>query len=220
MIAALYVDPKGVYDRPGVDVWGLERDARRYTGPWPVVAHPPCARWCLMAGFVQSVYGYKVGDDGGCFEAALAAVRAYGGVLEHPAFTKAWPAFGLPEPTIGAWRRTLFDSGWVTEVWQLAYGHPARKKTWLYYVGHAKPPPLRWAVGRSDVWVGYGDTFAAERKAQALAPVAKVGNFRFRSKSSPIAQGPLSRKRVTKKEAAATPPAFADALIALAEGAR
>jgi hypothetical protein len=39
MVAALYVDPQGVYSGlPDVDVWGEERDARTYAGPWPVVA--------------------------------------------------------------------------------------------------------------------------------------------------------------------------------------
>ena len=220
MIAALFVEPDGIYARDGVDVWSLERDARCYTGPWPVVAHPPCARWCLLAGFVEAVYGYKRGEDGGCFEAALRAVRAYGGVLEHPAYTKAWPAHGLPEPVLGTWTRTLFDPGWVTEVWQVAYGHRARKKTWLYYVGRNPPAAMRWGRPKADAWCSRGDAFVAERRAQASGAVAKVGNFRFRSKSSPIHQGPLAHKRTTPKENKATPPAFAEALIALAEGSR
>src|SRR6266542_1132660 len=54
-VAALYVDPNGVYaSLPDVEVWDEARDARLYAGPWPVVAHPPCARWCRLAGFVEA----------------------------------------------------------------------------------------------------------------------------------------------------------------------
>jgi hypothetical protein len=78
----------GVYfGLPDVDPWDEARDARLYAGPWPVVAHPPCSRWCQYAGLVQARYGYRKGDDGGTFEAALGAVRTWGGVLEHPAFS-------------------------------------------------------------------------------------------------------------------------------------
>ena len=53
MIAALYVQRGGIYwDLPDVDPWDEARDARLYAGPWPVVAHPPCARWCRLAGLV------------------------------------------------------------------------------------------------------------------------------------------------------------------------
>ena len=45
-IAALYVEKNGAYyGLDGVDPWDEERDARKYAGPWPVVAHPPCQRW-------------------------------------------------------------------------------------------------------------------------------------------------------------------------------
>ena len=43
MIAALYVETNGRYfNLDGVEPWDQERDARKYDGPWPVVAHPPC----------------------------------------------------------------------------------------------------------------------------------------------------------------------------------
>jgi hypothetical protein len=46
MIAALYVETDGAYfGLPGVDPWDEARDARKYAGPHPVVAHPPCQRW-------------------------------------------------------------------------------------------------------------------------------------------------------------------------------
>ena len=81
MIAALFVDDGGSYfGLPGVDPWPEARDARRYAGPWPAVAHPPCQRWGkLWAGspiYIKRTGIRKIkGDDNGCFEAALASVR-------------------------------------------------------------------------------------------------------------------------------------------------
>lgn len=143
-VAALFVDPAGVYsDLPGVDCWGEERDARLYAGPFPVVAHPPCNRWSVLAFCRPEL---KVGDDGGCFESALRSVRTYGGVLEHPAHTRAWSAFGLPYPPRSGWGSALGEDGWVCQVDQSFYGHPARKITWLYCCG-TDTPPLRWGDG-------------------------------------------------------------------------
>ena len=142
-VAALYVDPNGVYaNLPGVEVWDEARDARLYAGPWPVVAHPPCTRWSILG----SCHGYRDGQDGGCFESALAAVREYGGVLEHPAYTLAWSRFGLAYPAERGWTRSLLDDGWTCRVDQGRYGHECRKMTWLYYVG-PEPTELRWGDG-------------------------------------------------------------------------
>lgn len=144
-VAALYVETDGVYSGlDDVDVWDEQRDARLYAGPWPVVAHPPCQHWCQLASVNAARYEtFEIGDDGGCFEAALRAVRTYGGVLEHPAYSIAWSTYGLPVPGYGGWTSAFGDPGSSTAVSQVAYGHPARKRTWLYYVGDA-PPALRW----------------------------------------------------------------------------
>jgi hypothetical protein len=146
VIAALYVETNGVYyGLDSVDPWDEQRDARLYAGPWPVVAHPPCARWSVLAPLVESQTGYKVGDDGGTFAAALDAVLTYGGVIEHPAYSFAWSAFKLPMPIRYGWQSALGDPGWSTEVSQVAYGHPCRKRTWLYYVGETPPPAMDWS---------------------------------------------------------------------------
>jgi hypothetical protein len=137
MVAALYVEKDGAYfGLPGADPWDEDRDARLYAGPYAVVAHPPCARWGQLANVNHARYGTPIGEDGGCFEAALAAVRRWGGVLEHPANSIAWRHFGLPKATRGAWTTSLSDPlGASTEVSQVVYGHGARKRTWLYAVG-------------------------------------------------------------------------------------
>lgn len=107
-VAALYVDPNGVYSGlDGVDLWDEQRDARLYAGPWPVVAHPPCARWCQLASVNEARWGARIGDDGGCFAAALKAVERWGGVLEHPAYSIAWSRFGLPRPARYGWARNF-----------------------------------------------------------------------------------------------------------------
>jgi hypothetical protein len=100
-VAALYVEAGGVYyGLPDVDPWDEARDARRYPGPWPVVAHPPCNRWSIMVESNPQIRDL-LGQDGGTFAAALDAVRTYGGVLEHPALTRAW-AGGLRRSLIQA----------------------------------------------------------------------------------------------------------------------
>jgi hypothetical protein len=174
-VAALYVDPEGVYAGiPDVEVWDEERDARTYAGPWPVVAHPPCNRWVS--------YGAREvrGDDAGCFAAALRAVREYGGVLEHPAASQAWRAFGLPQPERGFWTAELFAPGWTTETDQSWYGFPTRKPTWLYYVGPEPPAvvahgPLNargcetlWSTERSRTPAPFRDALLEAARASAV----------------------------------------------------
>lgn len=145
MIAALYVQRGGpYYGIADVDPWDEERDARLYPGPHPVVAHPPCTRWCRLAGLVEARWGHKKGDDGGCFASALASVRSWGGVLEHPAYSDAWSAHGLmAPPRSGGWVAADWVGGWTCHVEQGRYGHRAKKATWLYAVG-VQLPSLRW----------------------------------------------------------------------------
>jgi hypothetical protein len=189
MIAALYVDPTGVYGSlPDVDAWGEERDARRYCGPHAVVAHPPCQLWGKFAAVNYARWGgehNRPGNDGGCFASALANVRRCGGVLEHPAGSYAWAAHGLPPPAKLGWQS--HGGEWVCEVWQSAYGHKARKRTWLFYVG-PKPPELNWVRPSGTHQIGFHD----QRGKAANKPT------------------------ISGKAASATPPAFANVLLAMA----
>lgn len=192
-IAALFVDPRGSYaGLPDVDLWPEARDARLYAGPHPVVAHPPCSRWCRLAGLVEARWGHKRGQDGGCFASALASVRTWGGVLEHPAYTDAFRFYGLPSPpSQGGWQRTICG-GAVAHVEQGRYGHAATKATWLYAHG-VTLPPLRW-----------GSTPDTE-------PSATVSWCRNHSTDT--------RRRIGKREAASTPIEFRDLLLSMARTA-
>jgi hypothetical protein len=157
-VAALYVETGGCYyGLDGVDPWDEARDARKYAGPWPVVAHPPCQRWGrFWHGSTRKPHQFKLGDDGGCFSAALYDVRVYGGVLEHPADSHAWARFGIIHPPRdGGWVSAgiLFENqfpSWTCCVYQGHYGHLAGKPTWLYVAGleRRQLPELRW--GKTD----------------------------------------------------------------------
>lgn len=142
-VAALYVDPvRGPYPQiDGVDIWGqadarnpvgpLDRDARTYDGPHPVVAHPPCGPW---GKFRWRYAGGEGSRD--CGPRAVEQVRAYGGVLEHPQGSRLWQRCGLPQPGRSD------AHGWCIEVAQHDWGHPCDKPTWLYVVGTDTAPPL------------------------------------------------------------------------------
>ena len=136
-IAALFVEPDGPYaGLDGVEVWDEARDARKYAGPHPVVAHPPCNQWSLMANIRRQ----RDGQDDGCFSSALNSLRCYGGVLEHPAHSLAWKVFGLATPPkSGGWVNADCFDGWTCSVQQGQYGHPCGKPTWLYAVGFKLP---------------------------------------------------------------------------------
>jgi len=176
MIAALYVLPDGPYvGLPDVDPWPESRDARLYVGPWPVVAHPPCARWGrFWFGAPCGPQRHVLGDDGGCFAAALAAVRRFGGVLEHPAHSHAWRYFGLERPPKEEWTQADDCGGFTCAVEQGHYGHPARKPTWLYAVGVRPLPSLRW--GRSAATL-----LLAQPSKARMAASSRVGDVAFLS---------------------------------------
>lgn len=209
-VSALFVDPDGPYpDLLGPEnCWDVNRDARLYEGPHPVVAHPPCHLWVNMAAVNWKRYGrqkpawYPDGDDGGCFKSALQSVRKYGGVLEHPAFTHAWLYHGLRIEGLSI-DKGKYESGyigwsgpygqheagraWSCMIYQSTYGHKAQKKTWLYYVGTKTPFELNWAQVPGTHQIGWFDR---------------------------------NKPTLSKKEASLTPVLFAEELIKLAQWSR
>lgn len=206
LVAALFVETFGVYfGMQNVELWDIRRDARKYSGKRPVVAHPPCERWGrYWSGGPSARTRRKLGDDDGCFSSALAAVRRCGGVLEHPEASHAFAVHGIRKPK---WREGWADwtdrfGGRVCCVAQGKYGHRARKLTWLYAVGTALPE-LDWSIPAPRSRLDYGFHSASER-AQKRAVVAPKVNA----------------TRLTGPENLATPLAFAELLVALARSVR
>lgn len=145
-IAALFVEVGGPYWLMGsrIDFWDIDRDARLYRGPWPVIAHPPCERWGKY--WFGSPIGPRksLGDDGGCFKSALDSVRRWGGVIEHPFASHAWKTFDLPKPSrSGGWiEGNRYE--WSCCVDQGHYGHAIPKPTWLFVKSISRPVDLIW----------------------------------------------------------------------------
>ena len=206
MIAALYVQAGGCYyGLSDVDPWDEARDARTYAGPHPVVAHPPCQRWGkLWAGqplFIKRTGIRKIkGDDGGCFAAALHAVRTWGGVIEHPWGSHAWPWFGLnTPPREGRWIAADFYGGWTCCVEQGRYGHYARKPTMLLAYG-CDLPEMDWGESPARL-----DPAVVER--MGLRRAKRLGEVGARGGGTDSAPS------------IGTPPAFRDLLISIARTA-
>lgn len=201
-VAALFVETGGCYfGLADVDPWDEARDARAYAGPHPVVAHPPCQRWGrFWHGSTRKPHQYKLGEDKGCFAAALTAVRNYGGVLEHPEGSRAWKWFGLTPPVRGAgWSPADAFGGWTCYVEQGHYDHFSLKQTWLYAVG-CELPDLDWSTGE-----------------QRLHPVAlaKHGYAKARRIGMVAMIGGKDKVKIRN----ATPPMFRDVLVDMARSA-
>lgn len=163
---------------PECDVWDVKRDARKWPGGAPIVAHPPCRAWGRLRKFAK-----PRPDEAGLALWAAVMVQMHGGVLEHPAESTLWQVMSLPRPG------DLSDEfgGYTIEVRQCDHGHRAEKLTWLYIVRGepGSPPPRREPTG-------------------VIRPKQHAPHL-------PI---------VTHREREATPPPFAQYLVAIALGCK
>lgn len=208
-VAALYVETGGCYfGLPDVDPWDETRDARKYAGPHPVVAHPPCQRWGrFWHGSTRKPHQFKKGDDGGCFEAAFWSVNRNGGVIEHPCDSHAWEEFDIPKPPrSGGWIGATMGYGmppaWTCCVYQGHYGHLAGKPTWLYASGlhFHQLPDLRWGKVAQRIHPRALELHGYE-KARRIGMMAMVGG--------------KDKTQIRN----ATPPEFRDVLLSIARKA-
>lgn len=175
------------------DVWTMERDARNYAGPNPVVCHPPCRGWGRLRHWAK-----PRPDEKALAIFAVEQVRRYGGVLEHPWGSTLWHAADLPHPgKVDAWGgwTLLIDQGW--------WGHPAPKPTYLYIVGRTRdqlgdlPVQLHRAAGRTLALSAADRERTPPRLAAWLVQVAKQC-------AGSVLQRSINQPEVTARPAAVT----------------
>lgn len=119
-------------------------------------------------------------------------------MLEHPEASSAWRAFDLNAPPRGGgWIVADFLGGWTCCVEQGHYGHRARKATWLYASG-VTLPSLAWGRSAATVRLDEGFHSAEERRRAVRTGICQ---------------------RLSSKQRAATPIAFRDLLLSIAESA-
>lgn len=99
----------------------------------------------------------------------------------------------------GGWSVADDQSGWTCCVEQGAYGHRARKATWLYAIG-CELPQLIWRSNADHARLDRGFHSKAERAAAGPTPTAGM-------------------RRLSKAENIATPIAFRDLLLSIAQPA-
>ena len=115
-----------MYKLMGLDCWDRRRDARRFAGAGPVIAHPPCRTW---GNFRFQAYRAPA-DEHATGPFAIEQVRRCGGVLEHPVGSTLFAECGCgTADSPDQW------GGWTMDVDQFHWGHKAAKPTRLYIVG-------------------------------------------------------------------------------------
>jgi len=130
MVPILFTEHNSSYLRlrtgrsPLCDCYDIKRDALMFPGGTAAVYHPPCRLWSRLRQF-------STADESEKYLAiwAVRMVRLHSGVLEHPAGSSLWPCCNIPKPG------TSDEYGFCIEVDQYHWGHPCRKRTWLYICG-------------------------------------------------------------------------------------
>lgn len=194
--AALYIADNSIYKMllPPECCWDKDRDATQYPGVAPVIAHPPCADYSRLSHLHT-----RQEPRAALARIAIAQVRKWGGVLEHPAQSRLWGECYLPPPSALGIGDDL--GGWTLEVDQFDFGHISRKRTWLYVVGVDRGdmptlPPRDKVREPLSLWQTHKT--GSEKYKEWLRQMAKIG--RANSRNLRIA----------------TPPAFAKYLIEIA----
>ncbi len=126
-IVALFVRSDSIYKTmPGIECYDINRNALTWRGGCPIIAHPPCRTWGMLAHMANHIPGEH--------ELALWALKQaekYGGVVEHPRNSRLW-------------KHIKNDAGYIIEINQFDFGHVASKPTRLYICGCPKNllPPM------------------------------------------------------------------------------
>lgn len=191
-VAALYVDAQGIYSRllGPEHCWSESRDARNYRGPHPVVAHPPCERWGTYANGGPGFRGLVRPVPGDDGGCFAAALAC---VLGYGGVLEH-PAGSLAWQGFGL-KTPPKEGGWIPTLG----GHTCRVEQGRY--GHrAKKATWLFAV---SAWLPELD-WGVTPPDPTLTP---------RQRKTGVCQ------RLSKKQRAATPEAFASLLIAVAESA-
>jgi hypothetical protein len=188
MISVLFCREDSVYKIMGLDCWDIARDAKNWPGGNVGIYHPPCRAWGTLKHFAKPIPGEK--------ELAIWSIeqlRMYGGVLEHPRSSSLWKYMNLPTGT----KRDEWG-GFSISINQHWFGHRAEKKTLLYIVG-----------------MNPGDIPDYSFSNTLPTGVIYTG-FKRRSNGKKVCHK-NGRVEISKKEREATPPAFAEWLVAIAK---
>ena len=126
MIPVLFTQENSNYNKIKIfDCYDIKRDALSFNGRIPLIAHPPCRKFSKLRGLSTAPLSEKK-----LAFFALAKVRQFGGILEHPRSSTLWKDgnFNLDGSvdSYGGFLRSV-DLSW--------FGFPARKKTMLYFCG-------------------------------------------------------------------------------------
>jgi hypothetical protein len=189
-ISVLFCRKDSIYKSlKNCDVWDIDRDARKWHGGNPVVAHPPCRAWGKLRGMANPRH-----DEKDLARLAVSFVRKNGGVLEHPVGSMLWQDQQLPAPG----QRDQWG-GWTLPISQKWFGHRAEKLTYLYIVGidPKNIPSIPLVLGSAPCIVG--------------TPGRRLDGSRLKKGD----QG--YRPEISKTEREKTPPELAIWLVELAK---
>ena len=125
-IPVLFTSHNSLYNDVDVfDCYDVKRNAFNYTGRTPLIAHPPCRLFSRLRMLSSASPIEKK-----CAYFALARIRQFGGILEHPRSSTLWlnGNFKLDGSVdeYGGFLRSV-NLSW--------FGFPAQKKTMLYFCG-------------------------------------------------------------------------------------